>query len=188
MIYKRLFSKLHLAALAAMLVFFSTSSQAVLLGLSQQNPDFFASNLELSTSGTTYTGDLLNFQIDTTTYDVTGGLFELNLAASTISLSGVVVGLAGWSGSLLEGTILDFGFNGDPTDVDNLPTKYDFLFSVDSGAAAATFGSHGGTIIDMANPSSIVSDTFSVPAPAVFWLFGMGLVGLITAQKRKNFA
>ena len=31
MIYKRLFSKLHLAALAAMLVFFSTSSQAVTL-------------------------------------------------------------------------------------------------------------------------------------------------------------
>lgn len=145
--------------------------------------------------------------------NITGGVFDLDavidgngdLAAgtNTITISGIVSTLGYSSGTLLTGTLTDFGFI-DPPGGD----IFEFLFSVTGGDLAASFGSLGGVILDANFLSSAfygtftadfhnlgqggtgygagTSDTAPVPEPATLALVLLGGGGLLTLHRRKK--
>lgn len=131
--------------------------------------------------------------------NISGGIFDLTasindfgeLAAGSLSISGIVTGLSFNSGTLLTGTLTDFGFNtiGDPLE---------FLFDITGGDAAGLYGgvgSKGGIILSNTSFSGSWTDNFSsnngvsdvgaaVPEPNSLVLIASGLV-FLTGVRRK---
>ena len=174
----RSFSKLHLAASAAILIFFSVSGQATLLGVNQQNPDFAANNLNFIT-GTTATADIFRFDtIDLVEHSATG-TYTVDLLLGDVSLFGTVTDF-GWTNvGLLEGTVIGFGSDG--------VNSMDLLFSITGGVAADLFGGVGSKAGSIITISAGTVDTFiNTPVPNAVWLLGTGLAGLFVIRKHKQ--
>lgn len=123
----------------------------------------------------------LTANINSTTGVLTNGLFSI---AGEFNLLGFN------SGTLLEGTITDFGFGtalGDPLE---------FLFTATGGDAQGLYNGLGGIILGSSSfggdfstytgGSMAVADVGVVPIPAAAWLFGSALLGLIGYNRRRK--
>lgn len=149
---------LHVSIVLVMILLFTSLTQAVPLSLVQQPPDFTSGFIDV-----TYTagGGANNFQASGYTFAldldgiappdhaVAGGLISIlatvdtsgNASGGTLLISGTIAGLGFNSGTLLTGTLLDFGF----TNSANSPLE--FLWVVTGGDAASLFGTRAGTIM-----------------------------------------
>jgi len=121
-------------------------------------------------------------------------------AGGTIEILGDVVD-KGWFGTLLAGTLTDFGYYYDPGN----PTGgyFEFLFDITEGEAQSKFGAYGGMILYMGPRNSGydgtfdldfdnigtepwgdgASDTFVIPEPGTLSLL---MLSLIAAKLRKR--
>jgi hypothetical protein len=137
--------------------------------------------------------------------NIAGGFFDINAsinenamtANGSLTIGGTIVSLGFNSGTLLTGSLADFGAGAnDPLE---------FLFNITGGDAAGLFGPQAGVILSQSGYSGSfaanfssgaflgLSDTFSasvnpVPVPAAIWLFGTALIGLVGFGKRMKAA
>ena len=141
---------------------------------------------------------------------IAGGTFDLtatidasgNLTGGTLSIGGTVASLGFTSGTLLTGTLTDFGFPNVGSD------PFEFLLDVTGGDAAGLYGGvpagvilsgtgfdgdFNGNFDNLAlldgvptpGTGTAVADVAPVPLPAALWLFGTGLLGLIGVSRRR---
>jgi len=111
------------------------------------------------------------------------------LSSGTLAITGTVVEHGFTSGTLLVGTLTDFGFDSNGT--------LDFLFTATGGDALSLYGGKGGIIITSSGFNGFTSNwnsgilgsnayTVIVPVPAAVWLFGSGLIGLVGVARRSS--
>jgi hypothetical protein len=157
---------------------------------------FTATGLPLSVQFTTLgskqlvTGDAgmaINIQV------TSGGVASSGDAAHDFALWGNVSdGTTNYTGTLLTGTLLDFGF----LDASIIVDAFDFLFDVTGGSMAGLFGSGQIGVIMIAERSTFMDFTQNfastrikgtigrVPEPATLWLAGLAL-GAIGVMRRR---
>jgi hypothetical protein len=158
---------------------------------------FIATGLPLSTRFTSLGGShavtgsaslSINIQINTS------GLASSGTALHDFVLVGDVSdGTTNYTGTLLTGSLADFGFLDTGTFLD----VFDFLFDVTGGSMAGLFGSAQIGVLMIAERSSftgVFTQNFSstrikgaigrVPEPATLWLAGLALVAIGVMRRR----
>ncbi len=194
------------ATFAATLLFTAGGVQAASLNLSLNDfPDILSQFIAVSYTQSTDQLSAIGFALEINddgvgdAEGITNGTFSLtaaidntgNLSGGSVEIGGTVPTLGFNSGTLLTGTLTDFGFpdaGGDPLE---------FLFDVSGGDVAPLYGGLPGGIIlaatgfggdfnvDFANGTG-VADVAPVPIPAAIWLFGSSLVGLMAVAARRK--
>lgn len=147
---KRIFKN---AAFALLIVgLFTSAASAALIPLTlDDSPDLFSSGIDVVYSGGTLTATGWTTQMDhdgdgdytAITENTSWGSFSLSaaidgsgaLSSGSVTLDGEIAGLGYTSGTLLTGTLTDFGF--DETGGEIL----EFVFTVTGGDAAGLYGS-----------------------------------------------
>jgi len=196
--------------IAAALLLASPVRAASLNLVLQRAPDIVSGFIDVSYNSTTDLFDASGFALELNDDDVgapepiVGGTFDLDasingsgvLGSGTIAIGGTVPSLGFNSGTLLTGTLNDFGF---PTTGDPL----EFLFSVTGGDAAGLYGagpigvilSNGsgfeGTFtssFDNAGTAGATADVAPVvPLPGSLWLSLVGVgVSLVYRPRVKT--
>ena len=130
-----------------------------------------------------------------------------NLVSGSLTIGGTVASLGFNSGTLLTGTLTDFGFPNVGSD------PFEFLLDVTGGDAAGLYGSVPAGVIlsgtgfsepglsgdfngdfdnlalidDVPTPGTgrAVANVAPVPLPAAVWLFGTGLLALVGVGRRR---
>lgn len=206
----------HLAKLVLCGLFtFGSAAQAAPLNLVlNDTPDIVSSFIDVAYDAVTDTLTASGFALELDddgsipAEAIAGGSFDLVatidgagvMTAGSLTISGTVATLGYNSGTLLTGTLTDFGFpdaGGDPLE---------FLFDVTGGDAAGLYGGGsltGGIIMsatgftgdftsDFSNlisgipgTGSGVADVAPVPVPAAVWLFGSAVLGLAGIGRRR---
>lgn len=181
----------------------ASGAQAAPLGLTlQPSPDIVNSFIAVSYDAATDSLSAMGFALEINhgglmNADITDGLFTLdaviddagNMSAGSFSITGTVAALGYMSGTVLTGTLDQFGFalNGDPLE---------WIFTVTGGDAAPLYGAIGGIILSQTGFSgswasdfqndgfSGVADVAAVPVPAAAWLFLTALLSLGATRRR----
>jgi hypothetical protein len=105
----------------------------------------------------------------------------------------ITFGNTTYSGKLLTGEVLAFGFDGAGS-----TTRFDYIFEISGGQLADLFGGIGKIAGSKVNPETSTFanwtdshsgtnpkiDTFATPIPAAAWLLGTGLIGLVGIRRR----
>ncbi len=199
-----------LAVCVATVLGLAASADAALLGLTQQDPDIFTNQIEisynagtmqfsaigdpstLSPGGLNITNSVDEYQLNAVINPVTG-----DLANGTLVIGGEVNG-QGTVNPLLTATLTDFGFAEPP--VSDQVHLYEFLYQITGGDLAAQFGgvgAEGGVILTRAPaggatfPQSFTvqdgqSDTFAqfkVPEPATASVLSLGAIALLRRRR-----
>ncbi len=197
-------TRVVLAAGAAMALGAPAASGAE-LNLSLELPDvlsqFIDVDYDAGTNQFTATGFALELDDDGVgaAEAIAGGTFDLtatidaggNLGGGTITIGGTVAALGFNSGTLLTGTLTDFGFpdaGGDPLE---------FLFDVTGGDLAALYaGRPGGVILaggtgfngsfatNFTGGGTTSADTAPVPTPGALVFIGAAGLGLCARRRR----
>lgn len=125
---------------------------------------------------------------------IAGGLYMLQanidgsgvLSGGSITIEGTIDSLGYTSGTLLQGTLTDFGYGAGDT--------LEFLFSPTGGDLAGLYGSDGGIIMGQTGfhgsfhqdfgALTAVADVAAVPVPAAVWLMLSALAGLAGVRRR----
>lgn len=184
-------------------------ADAALIGLTQSAPDITSDFVSVSYSASTdtFTADGFAGYIDLNNLPppedlyIDNGVFHISaivdsdgvMQSGTISILGGVVGSPG-SGTLLTGTLADFGFQ------DAGGNLFDFVFQVTGGDLASMFGPQIGVNLNAVNSGfagtfktsfansgeSGYSDTFAVPEPATLAL--LLAAGAMAMRRRRRVA
>lgn len=204
--------------LVALMGMTTASSQAALLGLTQQLPDISTGFVSVTNNGSgTFQASGFAQSLDTVmgggpefTPDGGFAMWDLvmtvnpadgALISGTVSVLGTITGFPAVSGTLLTGTITEYGSQHGDSD------QFDFRFNVTGGDLAAIYGALGGIILSAgatdfngsnwntawANDGiSGTADTFGqpvivVPSPAAagFGLVMIAGMGLIRSRKAR---
>lgn len=210
------------SALACIFASAATSASAAPLNLSSTHPGDVASfytdvhyllDANPNTGTLTATGYALQFDVNN--QNIFNGTFDLSLTVERatgavvdgfVSISGETDGTPYFNGLLIEGPILEFGFQ-DPPVAAPSGSLFEFIFGVSGGALAAPYYSgFGGIIMNIANGSGTddftgvftapfnndgfngFSDTFPTPTPepSSFALLALGLLAMIWRVARRS--
>lgn len=197
------------AAVLGTVWLYGAPALAAPLNLTQQFPDIQVSDLDInhdagtgSFTAAATSGDLFSFSADgsssTEHFDWTYSL-DASLDTTGALNSGSLAIQDGSNNTQLTGNLSAFGYLNDPEGNSDV---FEFQFDVTGGALDNDFGTLGGIIIVTKNDSNFdgnfgssfsatsqSSDTFAVvPVPAAVWLFGSGLLGLVTMARRRRHA
>ncbi|NND61040.1 MAG: VPLPA-CTERM sorting domain-containing protein [Gammaproteobacteria bacterium] len=186
-----------------------SAAQAAPLNLVlQDSPDIISSFIDVSYDAATDSLSASGFALDINYTDtdqaaIAGGLFQLdavidsagNLLGGALTISGTVAELGYNSGTLLTGTLDQFGAGaGDPLE---------FIFTVTGGDAAALYGGFGGIILAQTGYSGSfnsdfdnlisgipgtgtgVADVAAVPIPAAAWLLLSAILSLGAMRRQR---
>jgi len=182
------------AAIAALIVWLGTfgpggaPAQAALLNLTTQPPDIMSSFVNVIYSASTRRFEASGYALTFDPYGlpesvrvISGGIFSIDLyltsagipTSGALSIGGTVAALGATTGTLLAGSILQFGFQDPPGD-----EIFEFLFNVTGGDLARYCGGQAVVILDavdsgfrgtfgadFANTGLGDSDTSSSPVP-----------------------
>jgi hypothetical protein len=190
-----------------------TEAHAALLGLTSQPPDITAGftlvSYDATTDVFTATGFATNLDLDGDAppdYNITGSNTQFDIiatvnssgvaSAGTLVIQGKVSEVSATSGTLLTGTLSQFGYStvagGE---------IFEFVFAVTGGDLASSFGPSAGVILDandtgfggnftsdFSNNGFGTSDTFPIPEPATVSLLLLGGAGVACRRIRRNRA
>lgn len=183
-------------------------SQAIGLNLEMSGADIYIGNITITYNATTdllsASGVALQYYAPPS-YAITGGSFNLMANVDEnghASAGSVVIGgsTAGKSGTLLSGSLAEFGFT--PDGEIGAPT-FEFVMNVTGGALAKAFGGIGGHFgMTLSSFSSFagafdsnyrgragMADAFGqVPEPATLSLLGFGIAAVSLRIRRKTAA
>lgn len=137
------------------------------------------------------------------TFDITVMIDDSGVASGgTLTIGGTVLALGFSSGTLLTGTLTDFGYSGTGGD------PLEFLFDITGGDASGLYGAApAGVILSATNfggsfavdfdnliggvlytgTGTAISDIAPVPEASSLLLFGSGLVTLVISRRWKKY-
>lgn len=156
---------------------------------------FIETTYNASTDQLMATGFALSFDAGAeSVFGIANGLYTLEatineageLQGGTVTIHGTIAALGYTSGTLLEGTLVDFGFSAtDPME---------FIFTPMGGDLALEYGDFGGIIMGQTGfngsfshnfgNGTAVADVAAIPVPAAVWLMMSALAGLISIRRR----
>lgn len=187
-------------------LFFTANAQAAPLNLSlNPEPDTISSFMDVSYDASTEqfnaTGFAAQLSYNSNIYSIDSGSFSLNavidelgaVTRSILEIDGTIAALGYNSGTLLEGSIIDFGYGTNET--------LEFTFNVTGGDAAGIYAGLGGIIIkdsgfsgsfasnwgtDYSEAASDTGVVSAVPEPSMYLLMGLGLITVMAAARRSR--
>lgn len=196
---------LKTSALASAL-FFTANVQAAPLNLSlNPEPDTLSSFIDVTYDASTdvfnASGFATQLSYNSDIYSIDSGLFNLNavidelgtVTSSFLQINGTIAGLGYNSGTLLEGSIIEFGFGTNET--------LEFTFDVVGGDAAGIYAGLGGIILkdsgfsgnftsnwgtDFGEAAADTGVVSAVPEPSMYLLMGLGLLTVMAAARRSR--
>ena len=187
---------------ATVLLFLSNSIQAQPLNLNLFHPDitsaFIMSNYDAGTGTFSAHGRALYIS-NAVDHDVWNGSFDLhadidnngNLIGGTLFIEGRIDDASNPMVTLIMGDLTNFGYQpegGDPLEFLFNPTGGQLISEYNGmqGGVIMAGSGFGGSFEENFSGTYGASDTAPVPVPAAVWLLGTGILGLLTASRRKR--
>lgn len=195
--------------LSVVVALLCAQADASLIGLTKSTPDIFSDFITVSynASSKTFTAQygspetLDTDKITSHDSDIINGSFTITAAVNnsgqatsgTLTIDGTIPSRGYNSGTLLTGTLTQFGYQNPPGG-----QVFDFIFTVTGGDMASLYGSKAGVNLsyvgndfkgvftsNFSNTGMGETDTFSVPEPASMMVLAGGLLCAAIRRRRK---